>query len=60
MIRYLIWLGAYPRLVDDRYIELDYPYERVDVELVERYEVSNPGNEISDACKKSRLRPNFS
>ena len=44
MVRYLIWLGVYPRLTDDKYINLKEPYETADIEFVKRYLVTNPGN----------------
>ena len=44
IVRYLIWMGLWKRLIDDKKINLDYPYEITDLDYYERYKVSNPGN----------------
>ena len=43
-VRYLVWIGAWPRLIDDKTIDLDYPYEITDLQYLERYKISNPGS----------------
>ena len=44
IVRYLVWLGFWPRLIDDKTISLDFPYEKTDVEYADRYKIINPGN----------------
>ena len=44
MVRYLIWMGLWERLIEEKVINFDYPYEITDLEYYDRYKISNPGN----------------
>ena len=45
IVRYLVWMGAWPRLIADKTINLEsYPYDLTDLQYFERYKISNPGS----------------